>query len=209
MTSLSLLKEVSMTHSRFDVHTCHLFPLKDLDKARVRPRWSHMSHKKVNSFQLFWRWKQWLLSLPSWESPLGETHTVLMFVQVADIHHKTFFPKQPQKTTSCFCKICGLSFSEWKGITYSTYSEELISPPLRGKCYPKQPKMPPKHNQESGFPLESKHDLGSFGGRFMFPSTTALGTEEASFAKKQRTGSVLFISSHKSFPILMLSWKRK
>lgn len=46
--------------------------------------------------------------------------------------------------------------------------------------------MPPKHNQESGFPLKSKYDLGSFGGGFGFPLTTALGTGEASFAKKQR-----------------------
>lgn len=65
-------------------------------------------------------------------------------------------------------------------------------------------RMPPKRDQESGFPLESKYDLGSFGGRFMALSATALGTEEASFAKKQGTRSVPFISSHVSFPILML-----
>lgn len=59
--------------------------------------------------------------------------------------------------------------------------------------------MPPKRDQESGFPLGSKYDLGSLGGRFMFPSTTALGTEGISFAKKQGTRSVPFISSRK-FP---------
>ena len=64
-------------------------------------------------------------------------------------------------------------------------------------------RMPPKRSQKSGFSLESKYDFGSFGGGFMFLSTTAFGTDEASFAKKQRTCSVLFISSHMSFAILL------
>lgn len=76
-------EEISTTHSRSDVCAGRLFPSKDLDKTQVRPRWSHISLKKVNSSHLFWRWKQWLLYLPSWESPLGETHTVLVFIQVA------------------------------------------------------------------------------------------------------------------------------
>lgn len=63
--------------------------------------------------------------------------------------------------------------------------------------------MPPKRNQKSE-PLESKYDFGLWGG-FMFLSTTAFGTDEASFAKKQKElGSVLFISFHMSFAILLI-----
>jgi hypothetical protein len=70
--------------------------------------------------------------------------------------------------------------------------------------------LPLKHNQESGFPLKSKYDLGSLQDGFMFPPTTALRIQEASFAKKQRIYSVDFISSYKSFPtLLMLCLERK
>lgn len=200
-----------MTHSRSDVCACRLFPSKDLDKAQVRPRWSHISLKKVNSSQLFWRWKQWLLYLPSWESPLGETHTVLVFIQVAyywpqDILKPSSLKRQPPAS---------VKYVDWVSLNEKAYS---IVNPFRGphksssvgKVLPESAKgCHWSITRKVVFHLNPDMIWALLGVDLCFLQLYSSWDRRSFFCQETKNTLCTLYQFSKSFPILMLCWERK